>query len=106
MVTLNLSPVGYDLLPWNKLLCVTASSRDKCTFRYNHGKSDHDSYRTVYPSELLIPYNKTINSGLTNIAAATTTLQHTRCTQTDNQFTTTAYYCQGQRQPEDRQGAV
>ena len=45
-------------------------------------------------------------SGLTNIAAATTTLQHTRCTQTDNYFTTTAYYCQGQRQPEDRQGAV
>ena len=45
-------------------------------------------------------------SGLTNIAAATTTLQHTRCTQTDNYFTTTAYCCQGQRQPEDRQGAV
>ena len=45
-------------------------------------------------------------SGLTNIAAATTTLQHTRCTQTDNYFTTTAYYCQGQRQPEDSQGAV
>ena len=45
-------------------------------------------------------------SGLTNIAAATTTLQHTRCTQTDNYFTTTAYYCQGQRQLEDSQGAV
>lgn len=45
-------------------------------------------------------------SGLTNIAAATTTLQHTRCTQTDNYVATTAYYFQGQRQPEDRQGAV
>ena len=40
---------------------MTASSRGKCKFSYNHGKSDHDSYRTVYPSELFTPCNKTIS---------------------------------------------
>ena len=62
----------------------------------------------IYHTEVMYKasYSLCVSSNITvNYRTYATTLQYTCCTQTDNHFTTTTYYCQGQRQTGEHTGS-